>query len=153
MVIFFIKVAQCCTYPFDLVRRRLQALHKPDHMTEAERVRLPSCQENMSNLVVKVTCTSNACSLLIYLLTVNPSVSYKYEFATRVTTGFSEVCDHLQSILLVLDNERHFIHCKNRRFTRFISRRFAQLSEDRTGNVNKFYLLRQNPQRIRRSTW
>ncbi|CAN8077123.1 unnamed protein product [Agarophyton chilense] len=30
-------VAQCCTYPFDLVRRRLQALHKPELMTEPER--------------------------------------------------------------------------------------------------------------------
>lgn len=29
--------AQCCTYPFDLVRRRLQALHKPDLMTQQEK--------------------------------------------------------------------------------------------------------------------
>lgn len=29
--------AQCFTYPFDMVRRRLQALHKPEMMTEQER--------------------------------------------------------------------------------------------------------------------
>lgn len=33
-------VAQCCTYPFDLVRRRLQALHSPDMMTHQEKVLL-----------------------------------------------------------------------------------------------------------------
>lgn len=32
-----VSVAQCCTYPLDMVRRRLQALHSPSMMTATER--------------------------------------------------------------------------------------------------------------------
>jgi Mitochondrial carrier protein len=30
-------VAQCCTYPLDMVRRRLQALHSPSNMSSQEK--------------------------------------------------------------------------------------------------------------------
>lgn len=39
-IFWIVSAAQCCTYPFDLIRRRLQALHKPDLMTSQERVRM-----------------------------------------------------------------------------------------------------------------
>lgn len=39
LLLVLVLVAQCCTYPFDLIRRRLQALHKPELMTQQEKVR------------------------------------------------------------------------------------------------------------------
>jgi len=41
-------VAQCFTYPLDLVRRRLQALHNPEKMTRQERAFLRAAKTNQS---------------------------------------------------------------------------------------------------------
>lgn len=67
----WVIAAQCCTYPFDLVRRRLQALHTPDLMTKHEKVRRMTMRSLVPSLQVSdgVLCDSTlTCLYLLWMI-------------------------------------------------------------------------------------